>query len=143
MNRLGITWAQLHGASTHFPVVLSLVAFACDLAAVWRWQHSDGAGLRRAALGAVLLAAVGSLVAATTGLVLAHGEFWGDGDLGAHHRFVWPAFGLIVGAAVWRSIMHAHATRRDLAIYVGAVAGIGALFLGGSYFGGEMLLSAA
>jgi len=29
-----------------------------------------------------------------------------------HHLFIWPAFGLMIGLAVWRLVVHDRASRR-------------------------------
>lgn len=140
MNFAAIPWAKLHGAATHFPIVLSVVAFACDALAAWRWSRPEAQGLRQAGLGAIVLAAAGGVGAVVSGLVLARGELWGDGALGRHHRFVWPAFALVTGAAAWRWAAAGQLTRGRLAAYAVTVLATAGLIAASAYYGGEMLL---
>ncbi|HVZ66577.1 MAG TPA: hypothetical protein VG936_18575 [Lacunisphaera sp.] len=142
MNFGPIPWARVHGASTHFPVVLGLAALACDLAAVWRWEKPEAPGLRWAGLGAITLAAAGAMAAAVSGLFLTHGELWGAGELGRHHRYAWPALAMMVGAAVWRWLARTRLTRAQLARYAAGVWAGSMLVLAAAIFGGELLQSA-
>ena len=137
-----IPWAKLHGASTHFPIVLTLVALACDLAAAIWWNKPPARGLSAAGAGAMGVAAGGSIVAVVSGLFLVHGAWWGTGALGWHHRLVWPAFALIVGAATWRWLSRDRITRAGQFIYLGVVLVSAGLISGAGYFGGELLLGA-
>ena len=41
-----------------------------------------------------------------------------SGDLGRHHRFVWPAFGLLVASAVWRLVVRGAMSRAGLRLYL-------------------------
>ncbi|HTL69367.1 MAG TPA: hypothetical protein VL200_17005 [Lacunisphaera sp.] len=137
-----IPWARVHGASTHFPLVLGLAALACDLAAVWRWNHPEAPGLRSAGLGAITLAAAGALVAAGSGLFLTKGDLWGSGTLGLHHRFAWPALAMIVGAAVWRWLARSRLSRARLARYTAGVWVGSMLVVLAAMYGGELLQAA-
>jgi hypothetical protein len=58
-------------------------------------------GLRLVSFYGLAVAALASLGAVISGIALTKGDLWGRGDLGWHHRFVWPAFGLLVALAVW------------------------------------------
>src|SRR5450432_404773 len=124
-----IPWAKLHGASTHFPIVLTFVAFVCDVVALVWWSKPAAGGIGRVGAGAMIAAALGSLVAVGSGLFLTRGEMWGAGSLGWHHRFVWPAFGLIVGAATWRWVSRDRLTRKSYTLYL-AVVLLGAILIG-------------
>ena len=45
---------------------------------------------------------LGSVPAVVSGLLMTKGSLLGHGALRMHHLFVWPAFALLVGLAVWR-----------------------------------------
>ncbi|HVU16930.1 MAG TPA: hypothetical protein VHD32_08390 [Candidatus Didemnitutus sp.] len=134
-----IPWSKVHGASTHFPIVLTLVAFACDGLAVARWTHPEAHGLRLAGLIGIMLAGFGCVAAVVSGLYLTHGELWGTGALGWHHRFVWPAFALIIGAAAWRWTARPTLTRTQLGGYALVVFAGSLLIFAAAYFGGELV----
>lgn len=136
-----IPWAKLHGASTHLPIALTLAALIFDLAAVVLWVRPWRRGLLSAGTGAITFAATGAIAAVVTGVVLTRGEVWGDGDLGRHHRFVWPALVVLVAAAVWRLRTGHGLTRRACALYA-VVVMVGVILTGGTgYYGGELLQS--
>jgi len=133
------TWAKVHGATTHFPIALSLFAAACDLVGFFGWSRSPFRAIREVAAYAIAAAAVGTIPAVVSGLLLTRGEMWGEGALRWHHRFVWPAFALIIAAAVWRMRTRRDLTRPMLAAYLlVAVAGSGLVSAAG-YWGGELL----
>src|SRR5580765_7564171 len=95
-------WARMHGGATHFPFALLMVSVVFDHAGFW-WPS----GLRRREFHAIgfyslLLAAAASPFAVLSGLALSKGIILGSGALRLHHLFIWPAFGLLVGLAVWR-----------------------------------------
>lgn len=85
------------------------------------------------------LGALGSVAAVVSGLFLTKGSIWGSGDLGWHHRFVWPAFGLIIAAATWRLLAGENLSRKSYAGYVGVLVLAVGLISASGYFGGEML----
>lgn len=134
-------WAKVHGATTHFPIALIFVAAACDTAALWLWHRPAAALLRAAGLGAVGLAALACVPVVISGLMLTHGNAWGQGPLRRHHGFVWPAFALVVGAAAWRALTRREATRSSHATYMLVAYALAALFAGAGYWGGELLQS--
>src|SRR6201993_1901264 len=97
-----IPWDKLHGAMTHFPIALLLFSTACDLVSVAFRKLTFARGLRLVSFYGLAVAALASLGAVVSGIALAKGDMWGRGDFGWHHRFVWPAFGLLLALAVWR-----------------------------------------
>src|SRR5258707_12109482 len=67
---------------------------------------------------ALAVAALASLGAVISGIALSKGDLWGRGDFGWHHRFVWPAFGLLVALAVWRLVVRDAMSRFGLCLYL-------------------------
>src|ERR1700757_5250738 len=100
-----IPWDKLHGAMTHFPIALLLFSTACDFVSVAFKKLQFARGLRLVSFYGLAAAALASLVAVVSGIALTKGDMWGRGDFGWHHRFVWPAFGLLVALAVWRLVV--------------------------------------
>ena len=75
-----------------------------------------------------------------SGIALSKGQLMGNGMLALHHYFIWPAFGLLIGLAVWRLMMRERASHRAFGIYlILATISMGAM-LGGGYWGGQMLV---
>ena len=136
-------WAKLHGASTHFPIAMVLGACAFDMLAVVSWGKPLGRNAGIAARYAVGLGALGGVLAVVTGLVLTKGDMWGRDALRWHHWFVWPAFALVVGAAVWRLLVGDKLTRRSYVVYLAVEFVLAGLTAGAGYWGGEMLLGKA
>jgi uncharacterized membrane protein len=134
-----LPWASLHGASTHFPVALTIAALGFDSGALFFWRTPFGARLRQAGAAAIAVSALGSIAAVVSGLLLTKGQVWGAGALGWHHRMVWPAFALIVSAAAWRVQAGEEASLRSHAAYVGVLFLASALVGAAGYFGGQML----
>lgn len=129
----------MHGATTHFPIALTLAALLCDAAAVALWHRPAGRGLRSAGLYAAALAAAGTVPAVASGLFLTRGELLGAGALRWHHLFVWPAFALIVTAGLWRGLSHRRLSRRGQAAGVAAWAAAASLVAAAGYWGGQLL----
>ncbi|HVW19948.1 MAG TPA: DUF2231 domain-containing protein [Opitutaceae bacterium] len=129
----------MHGASTHFPIALTLVALLCDGAAVCLWHRPARRGLRSAGLAAAAIAAAGTVPAVASGLWLTRGDLLGAGALRWHHLFAWPAFGLIVAAATWRGLAHRQLSRRAQAAGVAAWAAAALLVSAAGYWGGQLL----
>src|ERR1700735_3124786 len=100
-----IPWDKLHGAMTHFPIALLMFSTACDFVSVAFKKLSFARGLRLVSFYGLAFAALASLGAVVSGIALTKGDMWGRGDFGWHHRFVWPAFGLLVALAVWRLVV--------------------------------------
>ncbi len=132
-------WAMLHGASTHFPIALSVMAACCDGAAVVVWNRRSGVGLRIAGTIAVTFAAAGSVMAVISGLMMTRGEVLGRGALRVHHLAVWPVFALLIATAAWRLISRDPTSRRVHAIHTLVLCVAMAMTALAGYTGGELL----
>ena len=110
-----IPWDKLHGAMTDFPIALLLFSTACDLVSVMLKEVWFARELRSVSLYALPVAALASLGAVISGIVLTKGDLWGRGDFAWHHRFVWPAFGLLTALAVWRLVVRVQCRGSDCA----------------------------
>lgn len=132
-------WPKLHGASTHFPMALTLAATLFDGAGFW--IASQRQKLRAAGYYTILLGALGTFPAVLSGLFMTHGETLGHDALLLHHLFVWPAFAGIVGLGVWRGLVGEHFSRRGFALYFAALVLISGLMAGAGYWGGELVLN--
>jgi len=132
-------WVKLHGASTHFPIAMVLGGCAFDVLALLSWEKPLGRNAKIAALYALVLGALGGMSAVVSGLVLTKGEIWGTGALRWHHRFVWPAFALLVAASIWRLVVGDKLTRRVFFGYVSVELVLTALMAAAGYWGGELL----
>jgi len=132
-------WANLHGGSTHFPIALMIASVIFDGLAYFLNRDPLKRDLHAAGFYALLLGAAATLVATLSGLAISAWQFFGEGILAKHHDFVWPAFGLMIGLAVWRLVVRGEATRPAFGVYL-LVAGITAgLMAAAGYFGGELL----
>jgi uncharacterized membrane protein len=132
--------ARVHGGATHFPIALLMVSVAFDHAGFW-WRNE----LRRreffaAGFYTLLIAAAASPIAVLSGLALSQGQLLGTGALAMHHRFVWPAFGLVIGLAVWRLVVREHASRRAGGRYLALATLAAAAMTAAGYWGGEMII---
>ena len=137
-------WVKMHGGTTHFPIALVMAAALFDLAATLlpdNQNKSRSAGLRSAGFYTLMLGALGAFGAVVSGLVISRWQLWGRGNLAHHHLFLWPAFGLLTGLAVWRLVVGNHASNRAFRIYLGAVLITAALMGAAGYWGGELLLN--
>src|SRR5258708_31902200 len=103
-------------------------------------NKSRRAGLRAAGFYTIVLGSIGSIGAVVSGLVISHGQLWGRGNLARHHLFLWPAFGLLTGLAVWRVVVGSRASTRSLRLYMGVALIAAALMGAAGYWGGELLL---
>ena len=131
-------WGNLHGGSTHFPIALMIASLLFDaLAYVGREPYKRD--LHIAGFYTLLLGALATLVATLSGLAISAWRFFGDGTLAKHHDFVWPAFGLMIGLAVWRLIVRDGATRPAFGVYLVFAAATAGLMAAAGYFGGELL----
>jgi len=132
-------WANLHGGSTHFPIALMIASVIFDTLAYLIPGESLKRDLSAAGFYALILGAAASFVAALSGMVISAFQFFGPGLLAKHHDFVWPAFGLMIGLAVWRLVVRGEASRPAMGLYL-VVAAITAGLMGAAgYFGGELL----
>jgi uncharacterized membrane protein len=133
-------WARMHGGATHFPIGLLIAATLFDLVGFLANREKLSRDLHAAAFYTIVLAALGSIGAVLTGVLLTAGNMWGKGLLLKHHQFVWPSFALLVGLAVWRVYIRDRASRGALGVYV-TVSVVAAVLIGAAgYWGGEMLL---
>lgn len=136
-----IPWDKLHGATTHFPIALLLFSTLCDFVSVTFKKLPFARGLRLVSFYGLAVAALGSLGAVVSGIALTKGDLWGRGYLGWHHRFVWPAFGLLVALAVWRLVVGCEMSRVGLSVYLILMLLASGFVAAAGYFGGEILLS--
>ena len=136
-----IPWDKLHGATTHFPIALLLFSTLCDFVSVTFKKLPFARGLRLVSFYGLAVAALGSLGAVVSGIALAKGDLWGRGYLGWHHRFVWPAFGLLVALAVWRLVVGCEMSRVGTRVYLILILLASGFVAAAGYFGGEILLS--
>jgi uncharacterized membrane protein len=136
-----IPWDKLHGATTHFPIALLLFSTLCDFVSVTFKKLPFARGLRLVSFYGLAVAALGSLGAVASGIALTKGDLWGRGYLGWHHRFVWPAFGLLVALAVWRLVVGCEMSRVGTRVYLILMLLASGFVAAAGYFGGEILLS--
>jgi len=133
-------WARMHGGATHFPIACLMVSVMFDIAG-YLWRNE----VRRREFVSVgfyslLIAAAASPVAVVSGIALSKGVIWGTGMLALHHYFIWPAFGLLIGLAVWRLVVRDRASRRAVGGYL-ALASLTLVFMmTAGYWGGEMMI---
>jgi len=132
-------FANLHGGSTHFPVALMIASVLFDLGAFVLRREPYERDLHAAGFYALLLGAAVSFLAVLSGLVISAWQFFGGGLLGKHHDFVWPAFGLMIGLAVWRFMVGNQYSRTGFGIYLALAAITAGLMGAAGYWGGEML----
>jgi uncharacterized membrane protein len=134
-------WDKLHGALTHFPIALLLFSTACDFGSVLFEKRPFARELRSVSFYALAVAALASVGAVISGIALTKGDMWGRGDFAWHHRFVWPAFGLLLVLAVWRLIVREAMSRFGLCLYLILMLIASGLVAAAGYFGGELVLS--
>lgn len=134
-------WAKAHGAATHFPVALVPVSALFDSAALAFRARPVTRDLRAVGYWTILLAALGTVPAVVSGIVLTRGGVLGHGAMRLHHLFVWPSFALIVGLASWRLAVGPEPSLRALGVYLGCAVLTTALIGLAGYWGGEVLLA--
>ena len=132
--------ARIHGGATHFPIALVVVSVAFDHAGFWSRNELRRREFRAVGFYSLLIAAIAAFFAVLSGIALAKGELLGKGALALHHLFVWPAFGLMIGLAVWRLVVRERASRRAFGCYLILITLTAAATLGAGYWGGEMIL---
>ena len=125
---------------THFPIALLLFSAACDFGSVVLKKLAFAGELRKASFYGLAISAVASIGAVVSGIALTKGNMWGRGELGWHHRFIWPAFGLLVALAVWRLIVRDQMSRSGLIVYLFLMFLTSGLVAAAGYFGGELLI---
>jgi uncharacterized membrane protein len=127
---------------THFPIALLLFATASDFVSVVLKKLPFARELRLVSFYSLAVAALASVGAVISGIALTKGDLWGRGDLlSHHHRFVWPAFGLLVALAMWRLVVRDTMSRTGLRLYLVLMLLASGLIAAAGYFGGEILLS--
>jgi uncharacterized membrane protein len=135
-----VPWEQLHGAMTHFPIALLLFSAACDFGSVVLGKMAFASELRKVSIYGLAVSAVASIGAVVSGIALTKGNMWGHGELGWHHRFLWPAFGLLIALAIWRLLVRDQMSRAGLCVYLFLMFLTSGLIAAAGYFGGELLL---
>jgi len=137
-------WAKMHGGTTHFPIALVMTSMLLDLAGMVLPDNpgkTRRAGLHSAGFYTILLGALGAFGAVGSGLVMSQGELWGRGNLARHHVFLWPAFGMLIGLAVWRLRVQDRGSARAFKIYLAGSMVTAVLMAAAGYWGGELLLN--
>jgi uncharacterized membrane protein len=136
-------WAKIHGASTHLPIALAFCSWAMDVTACvpLPFLRSRAPQFHATGYWMMMLAALGTIPAVGSGLLLTKGEIMGHDLLRFHHLFVWPAYGLLVGLGTWRAIVGVTPSRRAFAGYLAVGLLSACLLAGAGYWGGEMLLN--
>ena len=135
-----IFWARMHGGATHFPIALLMVSVVFDHAAFWWREELRRREFRVLGFYSLLIAAAASPAAVLSGIALSKGILLGTGMLALHHYFIWPAFGLLIGLAVWRLVTRERASRRACGCYL-AIASITLVaMMSAGYWGGEMII---
>jgi uncharacterized membrane protein len=134
-------WDRIHGGSTHLPIALALTSALLDgagsLVPVGRMRE----GFRFSGYFTLLLAALGAVPALVSGLMLTNWDAAGSGVTLLHHYFVWPSFGLLVGLAVWRSIVRHRTSKIGFSIYFLAMLTTAILISVAGFWGGELVLN--
>jgi len=126
---------------THFPIALLLFSAACDFGSVALKKFAFAYELRKVSFYGLAISAVASIGAVISGIALTKGNMWGRAELGWHHRFIWPAFGLLVALAVWRLIVRDQMSRTGFYVYLFLMFLTSGLVAAAGYFGGELLIA--
>jgi uncharacterized membrane protein len=133
-------WARMHGGATHFPIALLMVSVVFDHAAFWWRDELRRRDFRALGFYSLLIAAAASPVAVLSGVALSKGILFGTGLLALHHYFIWPAFGFLIGLAVWRLVTRERASRRAQGGYLALASMTLAAMMTAGYWGGEMII---
>src|SRR6266516_1658144 len=137
-------WAKMHGGTTHFPIALVMASVVFDLAGFLLPDNpgkTRRAGFQAAGFYTIVLAALGAFGAIVSGLVMSQGQLLGRGNLARHHLFLWPAFGLLIGLAVWRLVVRDRTSALGFKIYLAGSMLTAILMAATGYWGGELLLN--
>jgi hypothetical protein len=121
---------------------LLLFPTICDLVSVTFNGRSFARELRLVSYYGLAAAALVSVGAVVSGIVLTGGDLWGSGDLLQHHRFIWPVFRLLLALAVWRLAVKDALAGAALYLYLILMALASGFISAAGYFGGELLLNA-
>jgi len=132
-------WSNLHGASTHFPIALMLVSAFCDSASLVPGDAERRRGFRFAGSVTLVIGALVSYAAVLSGLIVSRWQPLGHATLLRHHLFVWPAFAMMTGLAVWRILARDKASPVPTAISLVLLLLAAALMSCAGYWGGELL----
>jgi uncharacterized membrane protein len=138
MNQL--LWARMHGGVTHFPIALLTISVLFDHAGFWSRSELRRGEFRALGFYSLLIAAAASPVAVLSGMALSKGVLLGTGLLALHHYFIWPAFGLLIGLAVWQFVMRERASRRARGYYLALASVTLVAMMSAGYWGGEMII---
>jgi uncharacterized membrane protein len=133
-------WPMMHGASTHFPIALTMAGAFTDGLALAIRDPDRRRDLHGAGYWMVLIGGLGAIPAVISGLLLTKGDMWGQGALLWHHIFVWPAFAFLIGLATWRAWVGPILSPRALIIYLITIVVTAGLMGAAGYWGGELLL---
>ena len=133
-------WARMHGGATHFPIALLLVSVLFDYAGFWWPDELRRREFRVFGFYSLLIAAAASPVAVISGIALSKGVLLGTGLMALHHYFIWPAFGLLIGLAVWRLVLRERASRHAHGCYLTLASVALAAMMSAGYWGGEMII---
>jgi uncharacterized membrane protein len=135
-------WPKLHGATTHFPVALAMVATLFEgLGFVLPNSSRHKTNLQAAGYYTITLGALSTFPAVLSGLFMTKGEILGHDALLFHHLFIWPAFAGLVGLGVWRVLVGDKFSRRGFSLYLGVLFLTAGLMAGAGYWGGELILN--
>ncbi|MCE0483435.1 MAG: hypothetical protein LV479_04250 [Methylacidiphilales bacterium] len=135
-------WSKLHGASTHFPVALTMAAALFDsLGFILPERSGHKAKLHAAGYYAIILGALGTFPAVLSGLFLTKGVVLGHDALLYHHLFVWPAFAVLVALGVWRALVGEKFSERGFRLYLVGLLLTAGLMAAAGYWGGELILN--
>ncbi len=133
-------WARMHGGATHFPIALLMVSVVFDHAGFWWRDELRRREFHSFGFYSLLIAAAASPVAVLSGIALSKGILLGTGMLALHHYFIWPAFGLLIGLAVWRLVTRERASRRARGCYLTLASLTLVAMMSAGYWGGEMII---
>ena len=133
-------WARMHGGATHFPIALIMVSVVFDAAGFWWPDAARRREFRSVGFYSLLIAAAASPVAVISGIAMSRGMLLGTGLLALHHYFIWPAFGLLIGLAVWRLVVRERASRRAGGCYLALASLTLVSMMTAGYWGGEMII---
>jgi len=133
-------WVRMHGGATHFPIACLMVSVLFDHAGFWWRDEARRREFRAVGFYTLLIAAAASPAAVISGIALSKGVLLGTGMLALHHYFIWPAFSLLIGLAVWRLIVRDRASRRAVGGYLAIASLTLVAMMTAGYWGGEMII---
>ena len=133
-------WSRLHGGATHFPIAFIFGSALFDSLGFFLRESATRRNFNAMGYWLVILAALGSVGAVISGLLLSKGVIGGSGMMLRHHLFVWPSFAFLVGLGTWRWLVGDTPSHRAFTIYLLLVGLTCLLVTAAGFFGGEMLL---